>query len=397
MIKKVLTILMLFATGLSFSQQQILDSANKLIEKRQYLSAYQLLNEADPGNSIPGVAIAKTSLVLEYYVRSVMHVSFALADLEPDQQLNELRSSEGNFDLFIFSPDTVLNNLIEIYPENYELHKSLGNFYHDVHLKYGSNWIIPDSMLVVRFMKNYGEAFENEVYDARSLYGLGYAFLLYQQYQQSIKFFVMSIELDPENPSAYYNLAYAFLYNNEKEKAIASALKAMELYQYAPYAAESARIAAVAYAEMDRPKKALEFYRKANEIYPDDYYTLRPLLAMEVQLGDTAFPRRTENFLALSPANPSIYQDLMHIYWRNGKQDLLINFLENRKNVYRSDTNVVANLHFFIGKIQHDKGDSTLSIQNFREARNLFDNVYQQEHDVFKVIDDYLQRLGADK
>lgn len=381
---------MLLSTAV-FSQQQLIDQSNKLIEAKKYKSAYQLLDKVDPQNNTPSVSMTKANLILDYFVSSVMHQAFALEDLQPEQDLNELRSKEGDYEFFAFPADTILAELIKEYPEKYELHLTLGRYYHDVHLKYGSNWIIPDSMIVLKFMTSYGRAYEKGVYDARSLYGLGYGFLLFKNYKQSIPFFKQSIEADSTDPAAYYNLGYACLFNDERGNAVNYAVKAIELYQYPAYKAEAARLAAVAFAEMNDAEKALDLYRFANQVNPNDYNTLRPLLAMEIQLNDTAFRRTAGNFLALAPRNPAIYQDLMQIFWKNRKQDVLIDFLDHARPYYTADTTVSANLIFFIGKIHFDKGDTTLAIRNFRQSRELFNHVYEPEHAVFTVIDQYLE------
>lgn len=103
-----LAILVLMCSFLStYSQDNSIQKAEKLIEDKKYESAYKLLNEADPDNQNP---------------------------------------------------------------ENCNHLKSPGNYYNEIYLKYPYGWFEPDSTVVQKFRKNYILACEKGVYDYWSLY-----------------------------------------------------------------------------------------------------------------------------------------------------------------------------------------------------------------------------------
>ena len=111
---------LLFCCSLASSQDIAIVKANKLIEDKKYESALKILNEADPGNQNPDIVMAKTDLLLNYFTKSIMHKLFGLKDLEPDENLMEPRKGQGKFAMFMFEPDSILNKLIILYPDNYK-------------------------------------------------------------------------------------------------------------------------------------------------------------------------------------------------------------------------------------------------------------------------------------
>ena len=389
-----LTVILIFCITVSFAQKGVIDEANKLIELKKYESAYKLLDNADPNNEKPEIAIAKTKLVLNYYVASEMHQIFALKDLTPNEKLSAIRGGEGNYSRYKFSPNTILLDLIEKHPNNYELQKELGNFYHEIHLNYENNWLIPDSVLVNKFKNYYLNAYEKGVFDSWSAYGIGYAYLINLDYQSAIPFFKKSIKLNSKDPYSNYNLAYAYLYTDQTEKGIESAKKALDLYDDPDDKANVARMIAVMYLEQEDSVNAIEYYKKADAIQPNNYSTVKALLELEMDLNMEAYRQRTKQFFLLAPEAPTIYQDLMKFYWTANKPDELIRFLSEQTNNYSTDYTVSGNLKFYTALIQHDKKDFKNAKLNFRLAKEAYEKVFDADHQVFKVIESYNNKLA---
>jgi len=391
--KPFLLLVFILSATLLIGQESPIAQAEALIEEKKYESAYKILDAADPTNSNPEIAIAKSDLLLNYFITSFMHQMFALKDLEKGEDLMELRGSEGSFSMYNFNPDSVLLNLIEEHPTNYELKKELGFFYHDVHLKYPNSWLISDSLVVANFKNYYKEAYDNDVYDHWSTYGLGYAYLINQDYESSIPYFEKSIELKNDYPSSHYNLAYAYLYSEQKRKAIASAEAAMNLYDFPEYKSDAARMIAVIYLELEESEKAHDYYLQADKIQPDDYYNLKPLLNLEVALDKKTYVERTEQFFLLAPDNAGIYNDLNEIYLTNDKADALLDFYATQHAKYAEDKKVDGNLYFYTAAIHLDKEEHEKAKTNFIKAKEVFSEVFEEGHDVFGIIDGYLEEM----
>lgn len=390
-LKYFLITLLFLVTQFAYAQQGIIDQAQELVDHKKYESAFNLLQENDPGNTNPDIVVKKTRILLDYFVTSIMHQMFALTDLKDDENLMDIRGSEGDYSIFLFAPDSIIPKLMEQYPKNYDLSKIMGYYYHEVHGKYGGNWLVPDSVIVDRFMNYYKTAYNNGVYDYWSSYGLGYGCLMQNQAEKSIQYFVKSIELRADYPSSHYNLAYAYMSINEKSKAIESADKAFELYEEPRFKADAARMIAQLYRELDDQNSALSYFRKANIIDPNNYYTLKPLLTVELALNDDKYPERTKEFLDHAPGNPTIYQNLMEIYWANGKEEELVLFLESQKKRFTDNMKVLGNLYFYIGVIRFDQEKYKEAEKSFLEAKTTFNKIYKDDHGVFKAIDSFLK------
>lgn len=382
------TLALIFLFGAAFSQS--LDESKKLIENKQYNSAYLILNKLDPENKDPDIVLEKTDIMLKYFVTSIMHQMFALKDLEEGEELMKIRGSEGSFSMYTFAVDSILNSLIKKDPNNFKLKKQLGYFYHEVHLKYGGRWLEDDATVLPKIQENYEVAYKNGVYDYWSLYGIAYCYLNQKKYNEAISYFEKSIELNKDHPSNYYNLAYAYMSINDKGKAIENAKKAYESYQYPDYKSDAAKMAGLLYSDLNDNENALLYLQKAYDLTPDSYYVLKPLLSLEVKTDSPVYTDRTKQFLMIAPGNPTIYQDLEGIYWENKKEDELISFLEEQKTNFSKDPKVLGNLYFYIARVFDGKEDTEKAKLNFEEAKTIFKKTYQADHRVFEVIDSYL-------
>lgn len=297
-----------------------------------------------------------------------------------------------------YKPDSILNKLIYQYPSNYKLHYALGNFYYEVRLVYPDNdWIMPDSVIIEKIKTHYLEAYNNNEFDYWSLFGIGYAYLLDEDFDRAIPFLEKSIDLNKEYPMSYYNLAYAFHEKEAYDKALKLAQKSFELQTIPEFKAETAILIGTIYKNQKNLPKALENLLIANKLFPKDYNALVPLLELEVLLNKPEFPKRTNELFMLGPDNPIIYQDIMKIYSESEKYKEFISFLESKKNEFRASMLISANIHFYQAIAQYENDDWVVSKINFEKARNLFRNLYKSDHNVFKVIDSYTEAIKKKK
>jgi tetratricopeptide (TPR) repeat protein len=394
MMKQIFTLILVFITVISFAQEDAIDGANKLIQEKKYESAFNILNGADLANENPDIAIAKTDLVLKYFVTSIMHKTFALKDLEPAEEIMDIRGSNGNFTIHAFAPDSILNTLIKKYPDNYNLRKSLGYYYHEVHLNYQENWLEPDSVVTERFLDNYKLAYDNGISDYWSVSGIGYAYLIKQDFKSSIKYLEESTKLKNDDPSGHYNLAYAYMFTDQREKGIRSAKTAMGLYDNPKFKADAARMIATLYRELKDFENASIYYKRAAILQPEDYYTIKSLFEFELSLNKEEYPERTKEFFILAPGNPTIYQDLLNAYKDYEKENELFDFFSSLHNRYMEDNRINGNLYLYKAVIQYDKEDFELSKANFDKSRDLLEKIFEPDHHVFELINSYTNEIN---
>lgn len=371
------------------AQNSIINEANAMIAEQKYATAYEFLTGSDPNNQDPDVAISKSNLLLNYYIRTDQFQKFGLKDLAPNQDLHLLRENNATVRMFDYKPDSIITKLINQNPQNYKLRNALGNFYYEVHLKYPENWLLPDSVVVLNMKNNYEEAYNNGVYDYWSLFGIGYAYLLEDEYLKGIPFLEKSIELNNDYPISHYNLAYAYFNTNKPLDCLTNALKAFNMQIMPEFKAEAARLVAMTYEELKDNKKALEYYRIADMTQPNDYNTLSLLLALELKLNDAQYKKHTNQLFFFDPNNAVIFQDLLKMYSENEKEKEFIEFMENLKPQFKQNIPVMANIHFHQAIAQYEMEEWVAAKINFERARSLFRNLFKSSHNVFKVIDSY--------
>jgi hypothetical protein len=115
--------------------KSVISNADQLIQDRQYLSAYGVLNDKDPGHLDPAVTVKMVEVATKYFSKSIMHEMFSFNNLEPGDDLQKIRTSGGSSKMYQLKVGEVLGRLIDQYPDNADLYYTLGCYYFDVYLK----------------------------------------------------------------------------------------------------------------------------------------------------------------------------------------------------------------------------------------------------------------------
>lgn len=365
-----------------------------LIEQRKYESAFKLLKDRDPDNLNPEIVIQKVDLAINYFVTSIMHHKFAFKDLSPGEDLSGIRGTNSKYHTYSLPVDSILTKLIDRYPENMNLRKMLGIYYYDVHYRYGSQWYIPEDSLINLFREHLIIAYQNGIYDDKTLYMIGYANLLNGDYMEAINFFKLSLELNEDAADCHYSLAHTFMVINEWQEALYHAHKSMTLFDNNCRQGDAARMVAFAFEELGNLPKALDFYRTSNRYCPNQYATIKPMLSVTSRIGNKDdLTMHAKDLLDLDPDNPRIFQDLLEIFYNIDAQLELVQFLNHQLIPYDDNTLVKAYLHFYQGVIHYDLRDKYNARACFEAARSLFNQVYREGHEIFPTIQSYLNSL----
>lgn len=373
------------------TESDIIKQANDLIENKKYESAFKLLDKFDPKNSNPDVVLLKEDIVLNYFVSSIMHQMFALKDLEKNEDIMDYRGKEGSFGMQMFQIDSILEILIKQYPTNCKLYKGLGLFYYETHLKYGGKWLKDDKELFKLMETDFTKAIDGNCADYLSYYVLGYITLAQEKYKASIPYFLKSIELKKDYASSHYNLAYAYLFTDERQDALKYAKYSYDLYTDQTYKSDAARMLGQIYFELKDDNNALLNYELADKIDSGNYYNLKPLLNLYVKTGNSKAKESTKIFFNLAPSNPTIYNDLENIYYSNKKENDLAVFYHEQLTSNKDNPRVLGSLNFYLAIFYIDT-DKKLAEEYFLKAKDIFNKVYENDHPVFKAIEDGLKQ-----
>lgn len=381
--------LLIITLLINLNQEVSFQEIDQAIDERKFSTAFQLLNELDPDNKNPKAFRRKIDISIDNYIMSIGHQMFALKDLDPGEEISQLRGQEGSYDMYSLDVNTLAKSLMEEHPENYELKFAIGRYYHSMHLNCG-NCSMSAAECITEFERLFEECYKNEVYDYFSLYGIAYAKINKQEFEASIPFFLKSIELNDEYPTNHYNLAYAYLYLDQREKAIEYAKNAMERYEYPSYKADASRIVAVSYQELQDFENAYKYFKITNETNPGDFNTLKPMINLSLYLENKESEAIREEIFLIDSDNPTVYQELIFAYYEYGDINDLLAYFNSKIPTHQEDFATLGSLHFYIGKIQLDEGESEKAKQSLITAKNTFLKVYEEDHQVFPVIDQIL-------
>ncbi|MBN1499019.1 MAG: hypothetical protein JW982_02600 [Spirochaetes bacterium] len=394
--KKLICLFLILSGTVSAADNNAVNEANKLINERKYLSAFELLDKEDPKNENPDILILKTDIVLKYFVKSNMHVMFALRDLKQNDDLIEIRKGVGSYSMFIFDPEEELSSLIKKYPENFQLYKSLGYFYNEVLYKYGSNWKVPPENLMNLYEKNYKKAYDNGVYDYWSLYGLGYAKMIKKDYNEAITYFEKAILLKDDDPVCLYNLGYAYMLTKQPEKGIKYADKAYNLYDYKPYKADAARIAGLMNMGLNDYSEAEKYLIKSDEANPENYNTYTLLIYTDLKLNNTDYIKWTKKVFDLSAEDQNYYSDVVEMYLNFDKLDEILKILNGMKKFSGNSDKSSGNIYYFTGWIYLKTGNKVNAKNDFIRSASYFRKVYPEDHGVFELIDSAIRDIDSE-
>lgn len=389
---KYFALLIFLTASLTLSSQNekaTLKSVTTLVADKKYDSAYRELDKADPDNKDIDIVLMKQDILLNYFVTSMAHQMFALKDLESHEDIMDYRGEEGQFSMYLFPANEILDSLIAAHPDNCRLYKARGDYYYDVYMRYAGRWLKSDEELLASVQEDYTTAIEGKCADYMSHYSLGYLKLINEEYAGSMPHFLKSIELHKEYPSSHYNLAYAYLFTDDHKNALLYARNALERYSDIQYKADAARMIAQIYMELRDTKNAMDSYILADNIEPDNYYTLKPLLLLYIKDSHPKAAATLSRFYNLAPDNPTIYTDLEAMYADSGKETDLISFYKSKLKDFNDDE-ILGNLNFFLGSL-YISSDKKLARTHFLVAKEHFAKIFRPDHEVFGIIEEGLK------
>ena len=369
------------------------DEVDKLVEQRKYSDAFKLLNEIDPDNEEPEALRRKIDICIDNYIMSIGHQLFALKNMEEGEDVQSMRGKEGSYDMYSLDVSSIAPKLMGKNPNDYKLKFAVGRYYHSMHLNCG-DCSLSAADCIQEFESLFEECYKNGVYDYFSAYGIAYAKINKQQFNESIPYFLKSIELNDDYPSSHYNLSYAYLYTDDRENCIKYAKNAFDRYEYPTYKVDAAKIVATAYNELKDFENAYKYYSTANEINPGDYYILSPLINLSLYLKKEGTSKLRNNFFLIDTDNPTIYNDMINAYYDYDYGDIseLLSYFESLKPKYQESYTTLGSLLFYTGKINLEEGNEEKGRELLASAKLELLKVYPKDHQVFPVIDQLLEQ-----
>lgn len=370
-------------------EDSVIAHVRSLMADRAYASAYHLLEKHDPDHVSATAAVLRTDIVLQGFTKSIGHQVFGLKDLGPDEDLIDLRNSDGTFDMVSWPANEELTELLRIHSEDTGLHRALADFLFDAGSKYGDNWVMPGDSIYALVAEHYRSVNDHGAGDAASWYRQGFAWLMLDRSDSAVGPLTTAVRLDPGNAEGHYNLAYASMQLDQRDRALREAQAAYEIYTDGSARSDAARLTGIMYEEKELLDSARYWLDLADKNEPDNYYTLRALLNNAIQAHRDSEASIRQQFFSIAPENTSTYEVLDKLYTTN--DSTLIAFYRHCIDAADNSPLATANLHFFLGRMLLDS-DKAAAKKELVAARAQFAELLPEDHEVFDVIDTLLSR-----
>ena len=376
--------------GADKKTQAALQNADKLIEQRQYASAFGSLSMDNE------YFIAKqTEIATTYFIQSMMHQMFVLDNLQEGQDLMELRKNlTGTYNMTYFDPAKIIQEYTEKNGEKPILNYALGLYYSDVLRRYQGQWLISDEELVKNTITYLLKAYEKDCWDAWSMSELAYAYMKNGDYESAIKYY--SVKLDNKEEFSIdddynfglcnffcdnYPLAQQYMEKSIKNYADNSA------YLYDTYWVLSAIY--INTQQYDLAQKALDNCKSLNM---GDYRLYQRYISFYAILKDKAKTlQASADFFQIAPENPSVAQFIIQEYFDRTIEAWLPDFFEQELKRQNLSTGTLQNLYFhYAASLSYldKKAEAAPIAEQARQAFRLDDSLTD---DIDKMLTGFTQ------
>ena len=371
--------------------REAIAKAAALSSQGKWESAYAAIDDFDKANADPFALAMKTSLVLRGAVRSELHRTFGLTDLEEGQDLDTLRNSEGEYVPLAFDPVALADaQASKGIAAPGILSKELGDYYFEVIGRFSGQWALSDEEILAKIVENYAKAYDAGVFDGASLINHAETLVRLDRGDESDSIYAKALELDPESPRLLYSYAMSLSYRGKGVEALPLVDKAI-----AAYGEDSALINAVALgartaADLGDDSKVQSYFAIADGAYPDSPTPgiLRHTVALEN--GNTAAAEAAADGLADDfGSDPNVIRTLISTWYSAGDATAARDFLQ--RNITKGgDDMKVATLEFYLAVLLSQDSpsseDKAMALVALDEAETRFKAALGDESEVYGII-----------
>ena len=371
-----------------FSQEN--HKLDSLIRNKQYLSAWNHLESIESQNNKLEVNLSKIDLCLKYFTKTISHGAFAFNNLKENESLLSQRrmADQKMIPIKSFKINLILDSLINEYPKDYRLMKAQGDYYYDIFILYGKDWIKNKQEVLRRMYNGYSVAEKNGVTDYISLYALGYFHNLNEQSDQAIEYFNKSLKLDSNYAPTHYNLAYLYTEIDSNEAALYHAWKAYQNYKYINYKNDAGQMTGSLLGKLGRHSEAISILLDCDKLIPNTYHTYYYLLNSFLSLGRMNEALITaENMFYLDWKSHTINMDIVEFFVKNNHTNELIDFYNLRLEKELYDMEFRGHVYLHIAQAYDLNNNKNQTLDNVEKARDSFSVCYDSGHPIFGVLD----------
>lgn len=364
------------------NDKKIIESADKLVAKKKYESAFLKLNNYDPENKKIEIFLKKYEIVSKYAVSSKLHRAYSFPNSKKSNQLN----------YYTLNVDLVFDSLLKLDPNNCELNKLASEHLFDVHNKFGKNWIKAENEYLKQMALYSEKTIQNNCADEQSYYKIGYYLINVGKYKESIYFLYQCVLKNDKNPTYHYNLSLSYLMTKSPASALKHAKSAYENHTDSLFKSDASRLLAEAYFQNKFTDSAIMFYEKAEELDSSTINNIASLLNIYLKTSNAKAETCFEKFYNLDPKNPTIYNYLEQIFTNNNLEEKLIEKYERLLSIHSNNSEILGNLKYYLARL-YSINNIELAIKSYQESKTYFEQVHNSDHPIFNSIEKSIEQL----
>ena len=388
--------LMLVAVVFSASAKaDVLADVDRLVTEKKYLSAFRLLEVQENGDSNPDIALKKAELVLKYFVNSIEHKVFTLADLKEDEEIIDVRGKPGSSIIINFDMDKVFTPLINNYPKDQRLYIALADYYLNAYECCRGRLGKSDEDVLKDARSNYDKAIALGETDPRTYFCAGKTAIYMNDLAGAAKLLEISVQKSDSYAPAQYNLAYAYVFQGRPAEAAPHAVAAYEIYDVIPLKADAAMLAGQAYMDLGNTEEALKYFFICDKLDPKKYENLRRLMGLYVKLGRGEEAKIVgERIFEMDPTNPTMARVFLDSFGYSSLKGELPGIFNGLAAKYAGNPAAVGNALYHLSVFYSHIGDSAMALKTIDEAEMNFRKSLKEDHVVFKAIEQIRKTAG---
>ncbi len=382
--------LFIFCLSFCLSNANPFYRVDSLIETKQFLSAWKLLSSEETKHNKELINLKKIDMCLKYFTKSVYHQAFAFTNLKPGETIIQHRKHTDvkTIPTFPFKIDAILDSLIRENPKNFSLQKSKGDYYYDILILFGRDWIVSQQEVMRRMYSAYNTADKNGVSDYLSLYALGYFHQLNSASFKAVEYFKRSLMLDSNYAPTHYNLAYVYTEMDSNKIALKHAWSAFQQYEYINYKNDAGQMTGSILGKLGRHEEAIAVLLDCDRLVPSTYHTYYYLLNSFLHLNKTQEALITaENMFSLDWKSHTINTDIIEFFIKTSHLDELINFYEAKLIKEEYDMEFRGHIQLHIAQAYSLVKNKIQTIKYVNDAKRSFLICYDNNHPIFRVLE----------
>jgi len=274
-VKKLKLIVFFFLAATLFSEgiDDDITRVETLLSQGKYLSAINLVNELDNQYDDPKIIYYRVKVSIEGFATSISHRMFGFVDLQPGDNIYEIRQNGGEFIMVAGDLQAEVKEYLELYPDSMYANEAAGDYYNDLLLRYRDQLDYSFEDLYKLVQKHYLRAYEQGSRKTHLMAEIGENSLYLGDLDLGAKFYEMAVSQEPDEPSYNYNYGYALFQLGQYQKAITHLSVAGKYYDEADLKSDAYGLIGESYQVLGDTSKAIENFRTSAEIHPQNYYS----------------------------------------------------------------------------------------------------------------------------